>query len=178
MSQAYIFTYSTVRIFLISAASFAVLAAFVFAQESKGLVPCGNTGQAQCGWCDLIQLIQNLINYAVYLGVLVGALVFAYAGWSYMTMKSQYIGGYSGEGVEYAKKLLWGVVMGMVFILGGWLVVDTLLKALVDDAKFGVWNKIDCQIRTTTEGGYSLPTNARPGPNDGRRDRGGNYTDF
>jgi hypothetical protein len=157
---------------------------FAFAQgapdpgNGKGLVPCNGP---DCNWCSLIQLIQNLINYAIYLGVLMGALVFAYAGWSYMTMKSQFIGGYSGEGVEYAKKLLWGVVIGMMCILGGWLVIDTLLKALVDDAKFGVWNKIDCQIQTnTTEAGsnYSLPTNARRGPNQGRYDAFGDYSDF
>jgi hypothetical protein len=160
---------------LASLCAFLLLATFAFAQtESKGgLVPCGNTGKAQCNWCDLIQLIQNLINYAIYLGVLIGAIVFAYAGVEYMTMKSDigFMRSGGAGGVEYAKSLLKGVVTGLVCIMVGWLVIDTLLKALVDDAKFGVWNKIDCEIKTTTEGGYSLPTNARP-------TTGGGYSDI
>jgi hypothetical protein len=158
---------------LASLCAFLLLATFAFAQaESKGgLVPCGNTGKAQCNWCDLIQLIQNLINYAIYLGVIIFSIVIAYAGWGYMTRESKYISGLGGEGVQTAKSMLTGAVTGLVCIMVGWLVVDTLLKALVNDAKFGVWNKIDCEIKTTTEGGYSLPTNARP-------TTGGGYSDI
>lgn len=153
---------------------FLILVALAYGEDTKGLVPCKGP---DCNWCSLIQLIQNLINYAIYLGVLIAAIVFAYGGASYMMMGTKYIGD-GGEGFEHAKKILMGVIWGLVAILAGWLVVDTLLKALVDDAKFGVWNKIECQTTATTEGGYSLPTNARTGPNQGRYDRGGDYSDF
>jgi hypothetical protein len=128
---------------------------------AQGLVPCAGPN---CNWCSLIQLIQNLINYAIYLGVLISAIVFAYAGVEYMTQESDWnmLRSSGKGGKEYAKNLLTSVMMGLVIILSGWLVVDTLLKALVSDAKLGMWNKIECTVRATTEGGYSLPTNPRP----------------
>jgi Type IV secretion system pilin len=122
---------------------------------AAGIVPCSGS---DCNWCSLIQLIQNLINYAIYFGVLIGALVFAYGGASYMLQG--FVPG-SAEHVTRAKGILRGVIVGIIVVLIGWLVIDTLLKALVDEGKFGVWNKISCDLQTTTDTkGNSLPTNS------------------
>jgi hypothetical protein len=101
------------------------------------LVPC--TG-LDCNWCSLVQLIQNLINYAIFLGTMVAALLFMWAGFLYIT------NGGSSENISKAKKIFLAVAWGFVAILGGWLAVDTLMKALVGGtgSKFGPWNDFRC----------------------------------
>lgn len=33
-----------------------------------------------CSWCTLVQMISNMVQYAIYFAVIVSSLVFAYAG--------------------------------------------------------------------------------------------------
>ena len=123
---------------------------------AAGLVPCDGS---DCTWCSIVQMIQNLINYAIYLGVLATAIMFAYAGFLYLT------DGGSSEKVGKAKKMFSEVLVGLVCILGGWLLIDTLMKALTGD-KIGPWNKIQCSVSysndTSVPTGGSVRTNNRP----------------
>lgn len=109
---------------------------FVLAQSAVGrLVPEGDA--ATFGWCEFIKLVQNLINFAIFLGIMATALLFMWAGFLYIT------NGGSSENISKAKKIFKAVVWGFVAILGGWLLVDTLMKSLTG-GKFGFWNKFDC----------------------------------
>jgi len=56
------------RVFLIFLLSFFLisLAGFVFAEENKGLVPCGNPGQKLCTICDFFVLASNIINFILF----------------------------------------------------------------------------------------------------------------
>ncbi|OGG60797.1 hypothetical protein A2765_01650 [Candidatus Kaiserbacteria bacterium RIFCSPHIGHO2_01_FULL_56_24] len=107
----------------------------VFAQ-GKGLpqqiVPC--TG-ADCKCQDLITLGQNLINTGIFIAIFLSAMLFAYAGWLYLTNEA--IGKQ-----EKAKGIFANVAIGLIIILASWLVVDTLMRGVLKDNI--VWNNI-CQ---------------------------------
>ncbi len=104
---------------------------------SEYIVPCGQGGNF-CGLCDLVQLAQNLINIGIFITIALSAMTFAFAGYKYMTA-----GGDPGKVTE-ARKMFTSVAIGLIIILGAWVGVDTLMKTVVDDAKFGPWNSLGC----------------------------------
>jgi TRAP-type C4-dicarboxylate transport system permease small subunit len=85
--------------------------------------------------CDLAQLAQNVLNDAIYIAVFLSAVLFAWAGFKYLTNVAN-----SGE-VSRAKEIFVNVAVGLVIILAGWLVVDVLMRTLVG-ASVLPWNKI------------------------------------
>lgn len=107
-----------------------------------GLVPvvpesCNGVGGCQ-SVCDIAQVAQNLLNDGIYIAVFLSAMLFAWAGWKYLTNVA------NPEGVSKAKEIFFNVAVGLVIILAGWIVVDTLMKTLTG-ASFGPWNKI-CEL--------------------------------
>ncbi len=113
----------------------ALLPYILFAQQ-RGLpdriVPCNGV---DCTCDHLIQLAQNVINAGIYIAVFLSAVLFAKAGWDYMTKET--IGGKSD-----AKNLIRNTAIGLVIILSAWLVVDTLMTETLKTSV--VWNDI-CQ---------------------------------
>jgi len=111
---------------------------FAFAQLPDKIVPCKGV---DCNICHLEQLAQNVLNAGIAIAVFLSAVLFAYAGWKYMTA-----GGNIGKATQ-AREIFTNVAIGLVIILAGWLVVDTIMKTLVKEhAGFGPWNKI-CAIQ-------------------------------
>ena len=99
------------------------------------IVPCGNTGEQPCTVCDLAKLAQNVLNAAIYLAVVLSAVLFAWAGFLYLTNV-----GNSG-GVSKAKEVFANVFIGLIIILAGWLVIDVVMRAFVG-APLQPWNAI------------------------------------
>jgi uncharacterized membrane protein YidH (DUF202 family) len=117
-------------------AALALLPFAVFAQQGSAaglpdrIVPCNGL---DCKCEHLIQLAQNLINGGIFLSIFFAAILFAYAGWLYL----------SNEAIgqqQKAKKLFTNVFIGLIVIMVAWLVVDTLMKSLLKDNI--VWNNI------------------------------------
>ena len=91
-----------------------------FLVNAAGLVPdCS----PNCGYKDLLTLVNNIIKWIIMVSVPVAAGVFAWAGFKYMTT------GVSDQKAA-AKAMLVKVFLGFVFILAAWLIVSTILKAL------------------------------------------------
>ena len=107
---------------------------------TERIVPCDGTslnGGTECTFCSFAQLAQNVINTGIYIAVFLSAILFAYAGWNYITA-----GGDSGKAGE-ARKVFWNVGIGLVLILAAWLIIDIIMKLLVSqDALFGPWNQV------------------------------------
>lgn len=117
-----IFITLTIAICLLNVSASVVLA-------EDGLVKCGRTGEfsnvdsngnpisaaEQCGFSDLIELINSLINYLIMIAMPLSAIAFAYAGWLYLTA-----GGNTGQ-VDKAKGVFADVGIGLIIILSGWL---------------------------------------------------------
>ena len=141
---------------------------FAWAQGVVGrLVPEGDA--TTFGWCQLVQLIQNLINFAIFLGVMATALLFMWAGFLYVT------NGGSTENISKAKKIFKAVIWGFVAILGGWLLVDTLMKSLTG-GEFGFWNQFKCN--SSVEAPLSGGTGGVGGSLNNGASRGGRYSDI
>jgi hypothetical protein len=126
--------YRFVRRALTLAPTLIALAPYAVFAQGKGLpskiVTCDGI---HCKCSDLITLGQNIINTGIFFAIFFSAMLFAYAGWLYLTNEA--VGGQ-----EKAKGMFSNVAIGLVIILGAWLVVDTLMKGLLKDNI--VWNNI------------------------------------
>jgi hypothetical protein len=109
-----------------------VLPGGVFAQDTGGLVPCSGD---DCDFCSLAQLGQRIINLAIFLAVFLSAILFAWAGWNYLTNF-----GDTGK-VAKAHEVFRNVAVGFIIILAAWLIIDTLMKTLLG-GHFGPWNEV------------------------------------
>ena len=103
----------------------------VLAQEN-GIIPC--TGP-DCNFCSLAQLAQNIINLAIFLAVFLSAILFAWAGWNYLTNLGD------TTKISKAHSVFQNVAVGFIIVLAAWLVVDTLMKMMLG-GEFGPWNEV------------------------------------
>ena len=109
--------------------------AYTFAQEFI-LVPCDGP---DCNACHFILLGQNILNFFIIIAAFIAGLVAAAAG---LTMASS--GGDTGK-LSKGKDMLKSAVVGIIILLAAWLIVDTVMKTLVDPEKLGrPWNQIEC----------------------------------
>lgn len=110
----------------------------------EGIVPvdCGYTDPVTgkhklCGFPQLIELIHRAIQYIFVLMLPITAIVFAYAGFLFLT---------SGGNVDRrnaAKRAMTNVIIGIIIILAAFLVVRTILLALgVDTSQSWVFLNI------------------------------------
>jgi uncharacterized membrane protein YjgN (DUF898 family) len=92
-----------------------------FAQDSftGSIVDCVD----ECGYGDLIQSIQNLINFLVYFATIIAVILFIYAGTILV-----FSGGNSGK-KDDAKKIFWNTTIGFIIVISAWLIVATILTA-------------------------------------------------
>lgn len=104
------------------------------------LVPLCNNGQGGvkgvCGLCDLVALANNVINLGIFLAVFFAAVLFAYAGWQYMTAR--------GDPAQIGKahNIFGDVAIGFIIVLAAWLVVDTIMHVLTSTQFGDDWSKI------------------------------------
>jgi len=90
---------------------------------------------AGCRLCDVVTLANNVIAFAIQLSVIVAVLSIVIVGFKSIT---------SGEsGAGELQHTLVSIVMGIVIMLSGWLVIDTILKVLVG-SRIGPWHEIEC----------------------------------
>ncbi|HVU75547.1 MAG TPA: hypothetical protein VHD38_01770 [Candidatus Paceibacterota bacterium] len=92
---------------------------------------------ADCTVCNLATTAQNILNTAIYMLVFLSAVLIAWAGWKMLTSAG------NTEGYAQGKSILSNVIIGLVIVLAGWIVVDTLMKTMVNQGGvLGPWNKI------------------------------------
>ncbi len=100
------------------------------------IVPQECNGQGGCpNICSLAQLAQNILNAAIYLAVVLSAVLFAWAGFLYLTNVAN-----TGQH-ERAVETFKNVAIGLVIIVAGWLVVDIVMRTFVG-ASVLPWNAI------------------------------------
>lgn len=110
----------------------------------KQIVPCAGALPSgtlpACTPCHIAELAQNIINTGIFFTVFLAAILFAYAGFLYVT-------GEAFGKVQKAKSLLLNVVIGLIVILSAWLIVDIIMKTFMGSnaGGFGPWNDV-CQI--------------------------------
>jgi hypothetical protein len=97
------------------------------------IVSCTGT---DCTVCDIATTAQNVLNTAIYILVFLAAVMFAWAGFKMLTS------GGDSEGYTSGKRIFGNVLIGLIIILAGWIVIDTLMRTFVNPGSFGPWNKI------------------------------------
>jgi|GEM_PF-900499 len=139
------------RRFLIATFVFAIFVIPVlgFAQppETGGIVPCDGVIE-QCQACHFIQLGNNLLRWIIGIMASIIALVFVFGGLK-MVMSAG-----DTHAVSEARGMMTNAIVGFVILLAAWLIVDTVLKVIVNKNDQGVnqrigvgmWNKIECVI--------------------------------
>ena len=112
---------------------FAALPVLVSAQDNGPFIPCGGPGQHDCGYNDILILVNNIIKWIIIISAPVAAGIFAWAGLKMMMNASN--PGKRAESISMMKK----VFIGFVFILSAWIIVGTITKALINpDANINI----------------------------------------
>jgi hypothetical protein len=106
--------------------------------EAAGLVPCGGTSEAPCQACDVTKLINSVVAWLMVVLSIVAALLIMVAGFKLVT------GGGNPGALTAAKETFTNILIGFFILLAGWLLIDTLMKALLSNQVYGVWNEIQC----------------------------------
>lgn len=113
------------------------------ALAADGLVPCGpGTSKPSCQFCDLLTLVEKIINFALYnIAIPLSVIFIIYGGFLIMTA------GASPERVKTGRSVIKAAVVGLLIALFAWMIVDTILTVLAGQ-KFSPWsfnNKIICR---------------------------------
>ena len=103
-----------------------------------GLVPCGNPDQTPCDFTFFIQMINDIITWIISMATVIFTISAIYGGFLYMTS------GDNPGNKEKAKGILWNTILGFVIILASWLIIFTILNALIpkDSAHQSIFNFI------------------------------------
>lgn len=113
-----------------------LMPAAIFAEEPAvtGLVTC----TTNCGWNDLMAMVNKVINFLlVDLALPIAAIMFAYAGF-----KLTFSGG-EPEARGTAKKIFLNTVIGLVIAVAAWLIISTILAIMgFDGTWIGLYVKI------------------------------------
>jgi hypothetical protein len=122
--------------------------------SAAGVISANCTG-LNCQLCNLFALADTLIKYAIYVAVPIGGAVFAYAGFLFITS------GGSTENASKARTLFFDVILGFIFVLIAFLVVDTIIQTLANGTFTGAnWRGVSCTSDRYLGGGFaSAPIN-------------------
>jgi len=121
----------------------------------KGIVPCGTSyASAPCTVCHFYKLLQNIINFLLLTSASLVTLMAVYIGFLFL------LSGGSPKKIEDAKSKLWLLVWGLVWVLGSWLVLNTIINFITIIGKPGgpfptPWNQISCEVSRSSGGGNS-----------------------
>ena len=136
---------SIMRRFLIGTFVLAILViptlGFAQSPETGGIVPCNGP---ECQACHFIQLGNNLLRWTIGVMASVIALVFVFGGLK-MVMSAG-----DTHAVSEARGMMTNAIIGFVILLAAWLIVDTVLKNIVDRSnndvsqRLGTWYQIEC----------------------------------
>lgn len=119
------------------------LAAFV---QCDGV---GINGMTECSACDFAVLGNEILRWLIGILFILFGVMATVAGFGLVTS------GGNPDAIEKAKSKLLNAFIGIIIVLGAWLLVDTIMRMLLigDDGvieDYGPWSTIQCQNQTTT----------------------------
>jgi hypothetical protein len=102
---------------------------------SAAIVPC----TTNCTICDLLKLIQNIINFLTTISVSLATAMILTGGILILTA------GDSEKRLDWGKTILTNAIVGFAIVLAGWLFINTIMNWLVNpDVVPLPWNIIQC----------------------------------
>lgn len=112
---------------------------FFSTRVNAALVPCGGS-KDPCTWCHFGQLIENIIDFLMYLVFPLAVLMIIIGGILIMTS------GGSSARFSKGKEMVTGAVIGILIALISWIIIDTIIATLAggwSGFKIVPWNKIN-----------------------------------
>ncbi|MFH1990346.1 MAG: hypothetical protein ABIJ19_00610 [Patescibacteria group bacterium] len=131
---------------------------FNILQGIKGIVPCGTSYASHaCTVCDFFVLLQNIINLFIAITIPLGTIAAVYIAFLFMTS------GGSSSKITDAKGKLWLVLLGIFWVLGSWLVLNTILNIVANPGAFPwPWHSINCQAGQSPASNVGSPSVSVP----------------
>ncbi|MCA9362927.1 hypothetical protein KC851_01260 [Candidatus Kaiserbacteria bacterium] len=104
------------------------------------LVPCNGP---DCGTCQLLELGERLLDWLIGVLMVIFAILIAWAGFKMV------ISGGNVQAKTEARSLMTNAIIGLIIVLAAWIIVDTLIRALVPEGVLGgqsgrPWYQIEC----------------------------------
>lgn len=134
---------------------------------NAGLVTCGGI---DCDACDLVSMVNNIINWLITIMSAVAVLSLMVAGFRMVTA-----GGDEGSWTA-AKSRFMNIVIGFILFLAAWLIVDTVLKGLTGQG-LDFYGNIDCTAAAQQTAAQVTNADEQPGTNAAVLASAGKYTD-
>lgn len=101
---------------------------------SKLLPDCPN---GICGWCDLFQLGQNVINFLIEISLVLAVAFIVYGGIMLMVQSNK------PEKLQANRQIIWSAVIGVVIALASWVILNTFFHLLTGGLNWP-WDQIQC----------------------------------
>jgi len=104
------------------------------------LVPCGGEGDP-CTACDLLILVQNVLEFALKMAflIIIGFIVYGGFRWIFSLGKE--------ENLKAGQQIITNAIIGLIIILTAWMIVNTVfwaIKQMGGDDYTGTWFHIEC----------------------------------
>jgi hypothetical protein len=97
----------------------------IFLSAQAALVPCGPGLGKECQFCDLITLVENVINFALYnIAIPLVVIMVVWGGLTIMTA------GDSADKVAKGRKIIQSAIIGVFIALGAWMIINMVLSAI------------------------------------------------
>lgn len=114
--------------------------------SAQGFVPCSGVN---CSACNLFQMGSSILTWLIGILFLLFAFMVFVAGWKLISS------GGNTSAKEAAKSQLTNAIIGIIIVLAAWLIVDTLMRALLSGGTgtisgYGPWQEIQCGAQTST----------------------------
>ncbi|MGE4554871.1 MAG: hypothetical protein AB7D02_01980 [Candidatus Paceibacterota bacterium] len=132
------------RIFLKYFKYFSLFLLFPLLVFSAGLVPCGGEGEKECSLCDLLEMIQNILDLLftrIFPWIII--IMFFYGGFLWM------FSGGRQEMIERGQRTIVYAIIGFAIALCAFIIVHTLFWILANvfggEDFTGTWFHIECE---------------------------------
>ena len=110
-------------------------ASVVHAQSLQQIVPTSCTG-TDCTLCDLLNVAKRVLNVGIYIAVFLTGIFMLRAFAIALTASG------SAERYSQAKRSFSNIIIGIMITITGYLVIDTLMRALVNTSSGWSWDRI------------------------------------
>lgn len=124
--------------------------------QAAGLVPCGGPEENPCTACDLLILVQNVIEFVIRAAFIICIVLIIYGGFRWLLSLGKQ------ENIALGQKTIISALFGLLIVLASWLIVHTIFWLLAPkiegiDNLNSTWFKLECYPRGESGGGIIPP---------------------
>jgi uncharacterized BrkB/YihY/UPF0761 family membrane protein len=101
---------------------------------AKILPDCPN---GVCGWCELIQLGQNVINFLIQISTALAVAFIIYGGIMMMIYST------NPERLQRSREIIKAAVIGVIIVAASWVILNTFFHLLTGNLNWP-WDQVRC----------------------------------